>query len=380
MKKIALLGATGSIGNSTLDVIRKNPGCFEPVLFSAHTAIESLVRLGKEYPNACLVLTGKSQNVPAEIHRIGREGLLWAIEECAHSGVDIAVNGISGAAGLEPSLAVLDAGMNLALANKETIVMAGEIVFMKAREKNVCIIPVDSEHSAIFQLLRAHGKENLDSIILTASGGPFRTLPAERFAWVKPRDALAHPTWNMGAKITIDSASMANKGLEVIEAVKLFNVPPDRVKVVLHPQSIVHSMVRFLDGSVYAQLSKPDMRHPIQDALFFPDKGEVSFDTLDFTSLTLEFEAPDEKKFPLLPLAYHAAKAGSLYPVAYNAANEEAVSLFLEEKICFLDIARIVEAVLQQDWTGVVTLEAVWEADKKARACVYALKSSFPDH
>jgi 1-deoxy-D-xylulose-5-phosphate reductoisomerase len=374
MKKIAILGATGSIGNSTLDVIRRNPGYFEPVLFSAHTGMESLVRLGKEYPKACLALTGKAENVPAEIHRTGRDGLLRAIEECAQSGAHIAVNGISGAAGLEPSLATLEAGMNLALANKETIVMAGEIVFMKAREKNACIIPVDSEHSAIFQLLRTHGAEKLDSIILTASGGPFRTLQPEQLAQVKPQDALAHPTWNMGAKITIDSASMANKGLEVIEAVKLFNVPPDKVKVVVHPQSIVHSMIRFLDGSVYAQLSSPDMRYPIQDALFFPDKGAVSFDTLDFTSLTMSFEAPDEKKFPLLTLAYHAATAGSLYPAAYNAANEEAVSLFLEEKIGFLDIARIVKAVLQQDWTGVVTLDAVWEADKKTRAYVNSVK------
>ncbi|MDR2192905.1 MAG: 1-deoxy-D-xylulose-5-phosphate reductoisomerase [Treponema sp.] len=371
MKKIAILGATGSIGNSTIDVIRKNPDYFDPALFSAHANIESLVKLGKEYPKARLALTGKAKHVPVDIRWTGREGLLRALEECARSGVDIAVNGIAGADGLEPSLAALDAGMNLALANKETIVMAGEIVSMKAREKNACIIPVDSEHSAIFQLLRAHGTENLASIILTASGGPFRTLPLEQLARVKPHDALAHPTWNMGVKISIDSASMANKGLEVIEAVKLFDVPPSKVKVVVHPQSIVHSMICFLDGSVYAQLSKPDMRHPIQDALFFPGKGTVSFDTLDFTSLTIGFEAPDEKRFPLLPLAYYAAKAGSLYPVAYNAANEEAVSLFLEEKIGFLDIARIVEIVLQQDWTGIVTLDAVWEADKKARACVY---------
>ncbi|MDR0558104.1 MAG: 1-deoxy-D-xylulose-5-phosphate reductoisomerase [Treponema sp.] len=389
MKAIAILGATGSIGRSALDVIRKNPDCFKPVLFSAHTDEKSLLQLGKEYPGARLALVGKVENAPKAIHYTGREGLLRAIEECAQSGggaCALAVNGIAGAAGLAPSLAAIDAGMDLALANKETVVMAGEVALRKAREKNVNIIPVDSEHSAVFQLLRAHtgvadgasrDAEKLDSIILTASGGPFRDLPAEQLAWVKPKDALAHPTWKMGAKITIDSASMANKGLEVIEAVKLFAMPPDKVKVVVHPQSIVHSMIRFLDGSVYAQLSKPDMRRPIQDALFFPNKGDVSFDSFDLTSVMLEFEAPDEKKFPLLPLAYRAAKARALYPVAYNAANEVAVSLFLEEKIGFLDIARIVEAVLQRDWTGAVTVDAVWEADRKARSCVHELTSPF---
>ncbi|MDR1218322.1 MAG: 1-deoxy-D-xylulose-5-phosphate reductoisomerase [Treponema sp.] len=390
MKVIAILGATGSIGKSTLDVIRKNPDCFEPVLFSAYTDGESLLQLGKEYPNARLALAGNVENAPEAIHYTGREGLLRAIKECAQSGGAhvLVVNGIAGAAGLEPSLAAIDVGMDLALANKETIVMAGEVAIRKAREKNVNIIPVDSEHSAVFQLLRAHADivddaisgnlgaaEKLDSIILTASGGPFRALSSEQLARVKPKDALAHPTWKMGAKITIDSASMANKGLEVIEAVKLFAMPPDKVKVVVHPQSVVHSMIRFVDGSIYAQLSKPDMRRPIQDALFFPNKGMVSFDNFDMTSVMLEFEAPDEKKFPLLPLAYRVAKARALYPVAYNAANEEAASLFLEEKIGFLDIAHIVESVLQRDWTGAVTVDAVWEADRKARSCVYELKN-----
>ncbi|MDR0706269.1 MAG: 1-deoxy-D-xylulose-5-phosphate reductoisomerase [Treponema sp.] len=388
MKTIAILGATGSIGKSALDVIRENPGCFEPVLLSAHTGVESLLRIGKEYPNACLALAGAVENAPKEIHHIGREGLLRAIEECAQSGCALVVNGVAGAAGLEPSLAAIDAGMDVALANKETIVMAGEVALRKAREKNVRVIPVDSEHSAVFQLLRAHGGaagdsadaamsgvEKLDSIILTASGGPFRALSSEQLARVTPKDALAHPTWKMGAKITVDSASMANKGLEVIEAVKLFAAPPDKVKVVVHPQSVVHSIIRFSDGGMYAQLSKPDMRRPIQDALFFPNKGAASFDSVDLTSLTLEFEAPDEKKFPLLPLAYQVAKARDLYPAAYNAANEEAVSLFLKERIGFLDIARIVEAVLQRDWTGAVAMDAVWEADRKARSCVYELKS-----
>jgi 1-deoxy-D-xylulose-5-phosphate reductoisomerase len=352
MKKVAVLGATGSIGRSALDVIRRNRGYFEPVLLSAHSNKEALLTLGKEFPNAKLAFS---------------DTLLRSITECADGGADIAINGIAGAAGLEPSLAVLDAGCDLALANKETIVMAGSIVFERAHKKNCAIIPVDSEHSAIFQLLMAHGRENIDAILLTASGGPFREFTAEQLAKVKPQDALAHPTWNMGAKITVDSASMANKGLEVIEAARLFNIDAAQIKVVVHPQSVIHSMIRFKDGTVYAQLSKPDMRLPIQNALFYPQKGEVSFGSLDFTDLTLDFESPDENKFPLLPLAYTAARLGSLYPVAYNAANEIAVDLFLRERIGFLDISRTVESVLQNDWTGELTLESIWEADSKAR-------------
>jgi 1-deoxy-D-xylulose-5-phosphate reductoisomerase len=367
MKKIAVLGATGSIGKSTLDVIRKNSAYFEPALFSAHSDKDGLFVLGKEFPNAKLVFSGG--NCEGADYS-GREGLLRAIEEC---GADIVVNGIAGGAGLEPSLAALDAGIDIALANKETIVMAGETAFEKARAKNARIIPVDSEHSAVFQLLRAHSEENLDAVILTASGGPFRTFSLEKLAEVKPADALAHPTWKMGAKITVDSATMANKGLEVIEAVKLFGVSSDRVKVVVHPQSIVHSMIRFTDGGLYAQLSEPDMRRPIQDALFFPQKGKIPFDNLDFSSLNLTFENPDEQKFPLLPLAYYTIRLGGLYPAAYNAANEEAVSLFLAEKIGFLDIARAVEAVLQKDWSGAQTLDAIFDADKRARKLTYSI-------
>ncbi len=364
LKKVAVLGATGSIGKSALDVIRAASPLFEPVLLSAHTDAAALTALGAEFPSARLVLTGDGSPDTA-----ASGGLLSAIAEC---GADIAVNGIAGAAGLEPSLAAIEAGMDIALANKETIVMAGEIVLEKARTKNVRVIPVDSEHSAVFNLLRAHGRERLDSIILTASGGPFRAMSREQLEHVKPADALAHPTWNMGAKITIDSASMANKGLEVIEAVKLFDISSNRVEVTVHPQSIVHSLIRFADGAVYAQLSKPDMRLPIQDALFFPDKGKTSFAALDFSSLDLHFEKPDTEKFPLLPLAYSAAQSGALYPAAYNAANEEAVALFLSGTIDFLKIASIVERVLQKDWTAPLTLESVHEADSQARKAALA--------
>ncbi|MDR0644738.1 MAG: 1-deoxy-D-xylulose-5-phosphate reductoisomerase [Treponema sp.] len=364
-RTIAVLGATGSIGRSALDVIRRNSGCFEPILFSAHTDRRGLLVLGEEFRTAKLALSGQDALSDGRIHYTGEEGLYQAI---ASAGADIVINGIAGSAGLAPSFAAVDAGCSrLCLANKETIVMAGTILLEKAREKNCRVVPVDSEHSAVFQLLEAHGRDSLDRILLTASGGPFRRFSHEQLARVMPKDALTHPTWNMGAKITIDSATMANKGLEVIEAVRLFDVDTDKIEVVVHPQSVVHSMVSFKDGSVYAQMSNPDMRLPIQSALFYPEKAPITINNLDFSALTLTFESPDVEKFPLLPLAYQAARLEGLYSTAYNAANEEAVSLFLAGRIGFLDINVIVREVLQKDWSGGLTLEAIWNADRKAR-------------
>ncbi|MDR0410565.1 MAG: 1-deoxy-D-xylulose-5-phosphate reductoisomerase [Treponema sp.] len=373
MKKrtIAILGATGSIGKSTLDVIRRNSRYFEPILFSAHTDQTGLLTLGKEFHSARLVLSG--QNVQGtssaeRIHYTGEEGLFQAI---ASAKADIVVNGIAGSAGLAPSFAAINAGCTrLCLANKETIVMAGSLILERARAKNCHIVPVDSEHSAVFQLLEAHGRDNLDKIILTASGGPFHSFSRDQLTRVAPQDALVHPIWNMGAKITIDSATMANKGLEVIEAVRLFDVDADKIEVVVHPQSIVHSMVRFKDGSIYAQMSKPDMRLPIQNALFYPEKAPITVNSLDFSALTLTFESPNMEIFPLLSLAYQAARMGGLYPAAYNAANEEAAALFLVGKVGFLDINVIVEEVLQKDWIGRLTLESVWNTDRQARDAV----------
>jgi 1-deoxy-D-xylulose-5-phosphate reductoisomerase len=370
-KKIAVLGATGSIGRSALALLRQNREDFEPLLFSAHHDRDGLLRLGRLFPEAKLALT--SPLGTGFSGYTGMDGLFRAINEC---GADMAINGIAGAAGLEPSLAALEAGMDLALANKETLVMAGPLVFEKARQRGRRIIPVDSEHSAIFHLLEAHKRDNLDTVILTASGGPFRTFPAEKLVAVRPHDALAHPTWNMGAKITIDSATMANKGLEVIEAVRLFDLDASRIQVVVHPQSIVHSMIRFLDGAVYAQLSKPDMRFPIQDALYYPQKCASPLGNLDFSHLSLDFEAPDEERFPLLPLAYRAIRAGALYPVAYNAANEVAVAAFLAERISFPAIFHTVDAVFQQDWSGELSLEAVKAADRAARNCAETYQQS----
>ncbi|MDR1374075.1 MAG: 1-deoxy-D-xylulose-5-phosphate reductoisomerase [Treponema sp.] len=367
-KRVALLGATGSIGKSALDILRRKKTDFDTVLLSAHSDGKDLCSLGREFPAARLALSGSAAETASfeGVAYYGRKGLLEAI---AASGADTAINGIAGAAGLEPSLAVLEAGSDLALANKETLVMAGPLVFARAAEKKVRIIPVDSEHSAIFNLLNVHGTENLEEILLTASGGPFRGYTPEQLKQVRPGDALAHPTWKMGPKITIDSATLGNKGLEVIEAVQLFKISPEKINVVIHPQSVVHSMIRLKNGAVYAQLSLPDMRLPIQDALYWPEcTGDRIVERLNFETLTLEFSRPDGRCFPLLPLAYEAARRGCLYPAAYNAANETAVAAFLKGELSFLDIPRIVEYVLSRDWTASPEhLEEILEGDRKAR-------------
>jgi 1-deoxy-D-xylulose-5-phosphate reductoisomerase len=369
-KRVAVLGATGSIGKSTLDVLRSGKDDFEVVLLSSHTSPGPLLACARDFPGAVLALSGEVTKADGDtgagkISCYGPEGLLAAIAE---SGADIAVNGISGAAGLAPSLAVLDSGADLALANKETMVMAAPLVKERAVVKQGRIFPVDSEHAAIYNLLRAHGEEYLEEILLTASGGPFRTLSLEKMAAVTPAEALAHPTWNMGPKITVDSSTMANKGLEVIEAAGLFSVPADRVKVVVHPQSIVHSMIRLRDGAVYAQLSMPDMRLPIHQALYGDDCVPFPFGRLDFDGLTLGFEKPDFRRFPMLALAYQAARDGGVYPAVYNGANEAAVASFLKNAAAFLDIPKIVEYVLNRDWKGgAFDLDSVLEADHKAR-------------
>jgi 1-deoxy-D-xylulose-5-phosphate reductoisomerase len=361
-KRIAVLGATGSIGKSSLDIISRDTDNLEAVLLSAHSNHSKLEDLSKLFPSAVCVLTGEDN---------GKEKLLTAIAEIKP---DITINGISGAAGLEPSLACINADSHLALANKETIVMAGGLALRMAKEKNVNIIPVDSEHSAIFHLLRFFAeqgddkRENVSEIILTASGGPFRNLSVKDMEKVTVKDALAHPTWNMGKKITIDSASMANKGLEIIEACNFFNMPSEKIKVVIHPQSIVHSMIRLCNGVIYAQLSKPDMRHPVHDAIYFPVTTPSTLEQISFDSLTLEFSKPAPDKFPMLKYAWEAARRGELYPCAYNAANETAVTAFIEQKIGFLDIPKITDHVLQADWTcGNLDLETVLKADEDAR-------------
>ena len=364
-KKVAVLGATGSIGKSTLDVIRNKRDNFVPVLFTANRDAKGLLQLKEEFPGVCTVL--------------GKKGLLEAI---AAVKADIAVNGIAGAAGLPPSAAVIKSGTDLALANKETIVMAGKLIGALALENNVNIIPVDSEHSALFKLIEAHGKKKVSEIILTASGGPFLNYTSEKLKRVKPEEALSHPTWKMGPKITVDSATLANKGLEVIEAAGLFGFPPEKIKVTIHPQSVVHSMIRLEDGAVYGQMSKPDMRLPIHDALFWPETSEFSPGSLNFDTLTLTFASPDYEKFPMLALAYEALRGGPSLPVVYNAANEIAVEAFLRGKISFPDIPRIVAYALAHTPPcdeDAQTIEAVLELDREARALAEAyLRKEFP--
>ncbi|MDR2941592.1 MAG: 1-deoxy-D-xylulose-5-phosphate reductoisomerase [Treponema sp.] len=357
-KRVSILGATGSIGKNSLDVISRNKDEFEVVLLAARSSRDEMEKLKNLWPDAVCVLSGEEG---------GKEKLLSAI---ANANADITINGISGASGLEPSLAVIESGSDLALANKETVVMAAPLVFRLAKEKNIKIIPVDSEHSAIFNLIKARESEKgaVSEIILTASGGPFRKMSLEELKKVTAKDALAHPTWKMGQKITIDSASMANKGLEIIEACALFDMPQEKINVVIHPQSIVHSMIKLRNGAIYAQLSKPDMRHPIHDALFWPKTAPLNLDALNFDNLTLEFEKPDIQKFPMLNLARECAGKGGLYPCAYNAVNESAVEAFLQNKIGFFDISGITRNVLDKDWTGECTgKEEILNADAKAR-------------
>lgn len=355
-KRVLVLGATGSIGSSALDIIRNEPDRFEVVGLTAHRDSDGLAERAAEFSIANALLTGNASD----------RTIADFIESC---GADIAVNGIAGAAGLMPSKACLESGMDLALANKETIVMAGPLIRTLARNKGKRILPVDSEHSAVFALLEAHGAETVESVILTASGGPFRTLPSERLAAVTPEDALKHPTWSMGAKITIDSATLANKGLEVIEACRLFDLAPESVRVVVHPESMVHSFIRTRDGELYAQISKPDMKHPILAALNWPEIRHNHLSIFDPESLgTLHFEPPRRADFPLLGMAYRAAAMGGSYTIAFNAANEVAVAAFLEKRLTFTGIAETTARVLELDWSHEPRdFESVLESDSRAR-------------
>jgi len=363
-KTVCILGATGSIGKNTVDVVASYPEFFEVVGLSAHGDAAGLAALGARFPGAALALTGRTGSVDG----VSFTGSSAAADLARSAAADIVVNGIAGAAGLLPSIAAVESGSDLALANKETVVMAWPVVSAAAARKKARILPVDSEHSAVFHLIEAIGRENLEEIVLTASGGPFRGWSRERLARGTVGDALAHPTWSMGGKITIDSASLANKGLEVIEAVRLFSVPADRVSVLVHPQSKVHSLIRTRDGSLYAQISQPDMRVPIHNALFWPDCVPTPFGRLDLVGSTLTFEAPDGETFRMLPLAYQAARSGGLYPAAYNAADEVAVDAFMKGRLAFVDIPKVVEAVLQHDWDGGdETVDSILEGDRTAR-------------
>lgn len=346
IKRIIMLGATGSIGISSFDVIKNLGTDFQVVGAACHSNAKELIRLGDLFNIPNLAVSGMQVDDP-RIKFSGSDALMRLIRETE---ADLVINGISGSSGLMPSVWSLERGFDLALANKETIVMAGPLIRSLAQRVGAHILPVDSEHSAIFQLLRGENRQEIEKVVLTASGGPFRDTPVEDFPSLTLEDALKHPTWNMGPKITIDSATMGNKGLEVIEAHYLFDLQPDQVEVLIHPQSCIHSLIKTIEGSYYAQISHPDMRIPIQNALTYPRLAASPFGEIDLTERSLTFRNPERARFPLLSSAFHAIRSGGAYPLAYNAANEVAVQAFQDKKIRYIDIAAVVEATLQNDW------------------------------
>lgn len=370
MKKVIILGVTGSIGENALNVLDDFKDKLEPVAFSAHSKVLKLEAVCSQYPKAKAVISRDNLHTKAAAKQngwgCGQSALLDMIRECD---ADIVLNGIAGAAGLLPSLAALESGKDLALANKETMVVAGSLVKATARQYGGKILPVDSEHSAVFSLLEDQKRENVKEIILTASGGPFKNCSLEELTTVSVSDALKHPTWNMGTKITIDSASLANKGLEVIEACRLFDFDPSCIKVVVHPQSIVHSFIRLNDGALYAQMSRPSMVLPIQNALTWPEIKPVKGIELELDDFCrLEFYPPDSERFPMLDLAYRSLEKGELYPAVYNAANEIAVEAFRHEKISFREIFELTEYTMEQDFPeSFSTLEEILKVDNLAR-------------
>lgn len=354
MKKVLVLGCTGSIGTSTLEIIRNFPEDFKISGLTAHNNEKKLLELSQEF--GCKHLLTSKNPI---------ENLNNLIQETKP---DIVVNGIAGSAGLLPSKIVLENKIDLALANKETVVMAWPLIKKLAEKNKSNIIPVDSEHSAIFSLINQVGKENISQLVITASGGPFRELSKDELKNVTLEQALKHPTWNMGRKITIDSASLANKGLEVIEANRLFDTPTEKISVTVHPQSLVHSLVRTNDGMLYGQISDPDMKHPIYSALTYPFNKENYLKPFDLFDCTMTFYKPRYEDFPMLTYAFEAAKKAGSYTIAYNAANEIAVDAFINKKIGFLGIPQLVNKVLQADWTKEPeSFDDVFEVDRLAR-------------
>ncbi len=378
-KKVALLGSTGSIGRQSLDVIRRQG--YEVALLSAHQNTDLLLTQVKGFKPQLVAVTDEEAakkiepellSLPFKVGLLtGKDATRRAVLECD---ANITLNAIVGIAGLDATLAALGRGMDVALANKESLVTGGELVMRESRNKGGRLLPVDSEHSAIFQCLQdEYSAKELKRVILTASGGPFYEKNTAELEKVTVKDALAHPNWSMGSKITIDSASLMNKGLEFIEAMWLFNLPPKQIDIVVQRQSIIHSMVEFSDNSVLAQLGVPDMRLPIQYALTFPNRVQGSAPQLDFKTLTrLDFGQTDDDTFRCLAACKKAAEKGGLAPCAANGANEEAVALFLKEKISFLDIGRLVEGCVDSDsFAGSYNLDDVYACDATARRYVH---------
>ncbi|MGG5288436.1 1-deoxy-D-xylulose-5-phosphate reductoisomerase [Pseudomonas shirazensis] len=380
-QRITVLGATGSIGLSTLDVIGRHPERFEVFALSGYSQVEQLLDLCLRHTPAFAVVPSADAalRLRAGLAEAGSatevlEGEAGLCEVAAASEVDAVMAAIVGAAGLRPTLAAVEAGKKVLLANKEALVMSGALFMDAVRRSGAVLLPIDSEHNAIFQCLpgdyaRGLGAVGVRRILLTASGGPFRETPSAELDAVTPEQACAHPNWSMGRKISVDSASMMNKGLELIEACWLFDAAPAQVEVVVHPQSVIHSLVDYVDGSVLAQLGNPDMRTPIANALAWPERIDSGVAPLDlFVIARLDFQAPDPQRFPCLRLARQAAEAGHSAPAVLNAANEVAVEAFLQRRIRFPEIAGMIEQVLEQEPVVPLTsLDAVFAADQRAR-------------
>ena len=374
-KKLILLGATGSIGGSTLRVLREHSDRIELVGVAANSQHEALAEICHEFKVPRAVLSDPSayreaqqaNKFPADTQLTCGETSLLGL--CTLPEADIVLIAVVGACGLKPALAAIEAGKDIALANKELLVLGGAFVIEAAKRKGVRLLPTDSEHNAIFQCIEGHPPEQLDKLILTASGGQFRDRPADSLANVTPEEATQHPNWSMGPKITVDSATMANKGLELIEAYWLFGLKPDKLEVVIHPQSIVHSFAQFIDGSILAQLCPPSMTFAIQHCLLYPDRAPGTEATLDFSkAMQLDFKAPDLDRYPCLRLAYEAMRTGGSAPAIYNAANEIAVERFLAKDIGYLEIPQVIEHTLAAvDSTAAKTLEALLSIDFEAR-------------
>ena len=376
MKKIGILGSTGSIGTQTLEIVRSNPD-LQVIALAAGSNVSLMEQQVREF-HPMLAVMGSEEAATDLKNRIadtdtrvsaGMEGML---ELAILPQMEVLVTAIVGMIGIRPTIAAIKAGKTIALANKETLVTAGHIIMPLAKEKGVSILPVDSEHSAIFQSMHGENRERVSKILLTASGGPLRGKKTEELQDITVEDALKHPNWSMGRKITVDSATLVNKGLEVMEAKWLFDVEPEQIQVVVHPQSIIHSMVEYVDGGIMAQLGMPDMKLPIQYALFYPDRRPMDGRRVDFFALkSISFEEPDIKTFRGLQLAYDAIAAGGSMPTVFNAANEKAVGLFLDKKIRFLAIYDLIQGAMEQHKViANPTVDEILEAEAQAHAYI----------
>ncbi len=376
MKKIGILGSTGSIGTQTLEIVRSNPD-LQVIALAAGSNVSLMEQQVREF-HPMLAVMGSEEAATDLKNRIadtdtrvsaGMEGML---ELAILPQMEVLVTAIVGMIGIRPTIAAIKAGKTIALANKETLVTAGHIIMPLAKEKGVSILPVDSEHSAIFQSMHGENRERVSKILLTASGGPFRGKKTEELQDITVEDALKHPNWSMGRKITVDSATLVNKGLEVMEAKWLFDVEPEQIQVVVHPQSIIHSMVEYVDGGIMAQLGMPDMKLPIQYALFYPDRRPMDGRRVDFFALkSISFEEPDIKTFRGLQLAYDAIAAGGSMPTVFNAANEKAVGLFLDKKIRFLAIYDLIQGAMEQHKViANPTVDEILETEAQAHAYI----------